>query len=111
MSITVKSYPSVSASDPTPKTTVCATFEDYPNVLGSALLQAVVEKLADRFVEENYTQLAAKLDQQAVANLAVAGAGKKIAEEIRTRPVVYRERGSTYHHFSTQLAAKLDQIF
>jgi hypothetical protein len=53
----------------------------------------VVEKIAERFVQENYAELVSKLDQQAIANLAIADSGKKIAEEIRTRPVVLSSPG------------------
>jgi hypothetical protein len=60
--------------------------------MANAFAHEVTRILAERYVEENYPALVAKLDQQAIANLAVADAGKKIAEEIRTQPVVLRER-------------------
>ena len=58
------------------------------------LTSVVAEKIAEKFVEENYSELISKLDQQAIANLAVADSGKKIAEEIRTRPVVLPSPGA-----------------
>jgi hypothetical protein len=65
-------------------------------------MRLVAEKIAERYVEEHYAEIVAKLDQQAIANLAVADSGKKIAEEIRTRPVVLREPGNrtTVNKFS-----------
>jgi len=100
MSVDIKTYRHCSPSDPMDnKFSVTATFEDYPILMGSALLTEIVQQLARKFVEENYAQLVSKLDQQAIANLAVADAGKKIAEEIRTRPVVFKERGNRYSIF------------
>lgn len=56
--------------------------------LPEAILHKVAQAIADRYVLENFPQIAAKLDQNAIANLAIADASKKIAEEIKTRPVV-----------------------
>jgi hypothetical protein len=82
------------------KFVVAAIFESYPALMGEAILHEVVRLISERFVEENYASLVSKLDQQAIANLAVADSGKKIAEEIRQRPVVYRERGNTTTNYS-----------
>ena len=62
------------------------------------VFEIVCEKIAERYVEEHYAEIAGKLDQNAIANLAVAAAGRKIAEEIRTRPVVLHEK--TTNHIS-----------
>lgn len=51
-----------------------------------AILQKIVQLVAERYVAENYPQLIAKIDQQAIANLVIAESGKKIAEEIRLTP-------------------------
>jgi hypothetical protein len=97
MPIEIKTYQSASITDPMDnKVVVAATFSDYPTLMGSAILNEIVRQIAEKFVEENYASLVSKLDQQAIANLAIADSGKKIAEEIRTRPVVYRERGNTF---------------
>ncbi|SRR6266851_2929861 len=78
------------------KTTIAASIQDHLGAeMCSAILRLVAEKIADKYVEEHYAELAAKLDQQAIANLAIADSGKKIAKEIRTRPVVIREPGPT----------------
>jgi hypothetical protein len=62
-----------------------------PDVLSSdyvvnGIVNRVCELIAERYVKENYPQLVAKLDQQAIANLVIAESGKKIAEEIRLAP-------------------------
>lgn len=101
MGIEIKTLSCPSASDPNGgKFVVSAVFENFPALMGAAVLDEVVHLIAEKFVKENYGELVAKLDQQAIANLAVADSGKKIAEEIRTRPVVYRERGATHNRYS-----------
>lgn len=57
-----------------------------------AIISEIVQRVAERYVQENYTALIASLDPQAIANLAIADAGKKIAEEIRLKPTVIREK-------------------
>lgn len=64
---------------------------DLINLLPFAIVDLIASKIADKFVEEHYAELAAKLDQQAIANLAIADSGKKIAEEIRTKPTVLHD--------------------
>src|SRR5271167_3879576 len=61
------------------------------SAMPAAILAKIAQAVADRYVEEHYAEIAARLDQNAIANLAIAEASKKIAEEIRTRPVVLRE--------------------
>ena len=56
-----------------------------------AVLKKIAETVAEKFVEEHYAEIAAKLDQNAIANLAIAEASKKIAEEIQRRPNIVRE--------------------
>lgn len=60
--------------------------------LTEEIFSRIATAVADRYVEEHYVEIAARLDQNAVANLAIADAGKKIAEEIRSKPTVLRER-------------------
>lgn len=55
------------------------------------LLVEILRAIAQRFVEEHYAEIAAKLDQQAIANLAIAEAAKKIAEEIQRQPNIVHE--------------------
>lgn len=101
MDIEIRTFSHAGVSDPmNDKFTVAAIFDNHPNMMGEAILIEVVQQIAKRYVEENYAQLVSKLDQQAIANLAVADSGKKIAEEIRQRPVVYRERGDTHNRYS-----------
>jgi len=86
--VTVKVYTSPPGEDTmtiaasfSPSQCVTARFPDF-------LIDKVVTLIAERYVSEHYAEIITKLDQQAIANLAIADAGKKIAEEIRTRPVV-----------------------
>jgi hypothetical protein len=100
MTVEIKTYHHASPSDPySDKYTVAATFDMNDQALqmrcyGYELLNLIAEKIAEKFVNENYAELVSKLDQQAIANLAVADSGKKIAEEIRTRPVVLPSPGA-----------------
>ena len=78
------------------KEMVCAKFkvlvlEQFPE----AIFQEVVRQIAARYVEEHYAEIAARLDQNAIATLAVADASKKIAEEIQRRPTIIHEKGDT----------------
>jgi hypothetical protein len=57
-----------------------------------AILVEVVQQIATRYVEEHYAEIAARLDQNAIANLAIAEAAKKIAEEIQRQPNIIREK-------------------
>lgn len=67
---------------------VTVMIDDY---MGRDLLHEVIRQIAERYVSEHYTELVSKLDQQAIANLAVAESGRKIAEEIRSRPTVLHD--------------------
>lgn len=48
-----------------------------------AILVEAAQLIAKKYVKDNYAEIASKLSQQAIANLAVAAAGKAIAEEIK----------------------------
>ena len=77
------------------KMSIMATFDQ--EALGAVqmvefIIGEIGRLVAERYVEENYGELVGKMDQQAIANLAIADAGKKIAEEIRLKPTVVRER-------------------
>lgn len=66
----------------------------------SRIMDEICSRIAEKFVADHYAEIAAKLDSQAIANLSIADAGKKIAEAISARPVVYRERGDTTNNYS-----------
>lgn len=68
-----------------------------------AILEIIAQKVADKYVEEHYGEIAARLDQTAIANLAIADAGKKIAEEIRAKPTVIREQGTTINNYKQSI--------
>jgi hypothetical protein len=75
---------------------VRATFEEtVARECMDAIVGEIVQSIAAKYVEEHYAEITAKLDQNAIANLAVAESGKKIAEEIRTRPVVLHDGQKT----------------
>lgn len=68
---------------------IAATIQDsMANVMPEVIMDRVASLIAERYVAEHYAEIAARLDQNAIANLAIADAGKKIAEEIRTKPIV-----------------------
>jgi hypothetical protein len=75
------------------KTLIQASMDDIAlmRMLPGAVLDLIARGIADRYVEEHYGEIAAKLDQNAIANLSIADAGKKIAEEIRAKPTVLHE--------------------
>jgi len=92
MSIKLSTYPNHSSH----QMNIVATFDDHPNLIADALIREIVELVAERYVKENYPQLVSLLDQQAIANLAIAESGKKIAEEIKARPIVLNRRDKGY---------------
>jgi hypothetical protein len=83
--IEVKSYRSP-ADDRTIFTTSISPSAMMEVRTTDAILHRIVELVAEKYVQENYPQLVAKIDQQAIANLVIAESGKKIAEEIRLTP-------------------------
>jgi hypothetical protein len=73
---------------------VMAKFTDTALIdrsLATEIFSRIAAMIAERYVEEHFAEIVAKLDQNAIANLAVADAAKKIAEEIRMRPEIIRE--------------------
>ena len=85
------------------KTTFAATIQDtLCEATAFGLARLIAEKIADKYVEEHYVEIAARLDQQAIASLAIADSAKKIAEEIRMRHVLLREpeKRTTVNNFS-----------
>jgi hypothetical protein len=89
--VNVESF--VNASDRS--ITVAVNFKDFIGSSLGAIVGEVVRLVAIRYVEENYSQLVAKLDQQAIANLIIAESGKKIAEEIKLTPPPAQVRTET----------------
>jgi hypothetical protein len=57
----------------------------------TAIYKLICDRVAEKYVEEHYIEIAAKLDQNAIANLAIAEASKKIAEEIQRKPNIVHE--------------------
>lgn len=75
------------------KTTLAVSFHDrLTESLAETVFQRVVGLVAQRYVDENFATIAAKLDQNAIANLAIAEASKKIAEEIQRSPNIIHEK-------------------
>jgi len=64
-------------------TQITAIFSDglFFTRYATAIAEQIAKVLAERYVQEHYAEIAAKLDQQAIANLAMAKAAKDIAEE------------------------------
>ena len=59
----------------------------------------IAEKIAERYVAEHFAEIAAQLDQNAIANLAVAEASKKIAQEIERSPKPRPVVSEVHNHF------------
>lgn len=53
---------------------------DIGEALDRAVLREVIEMVAERYVAEHFSEIAAKLDQGAIANLSVAEAAAKTRE-------------------------------
>lgn len=81
-----------SVMDPVSSSLIMAKIPDRLSYsMGELILSRIADAIAEKYVAEHYGEIAAKLDQNAIANLAIAEASKKIAEEIRARPTVIRE--------------------
>src|SRR5258708_316501 len=87
----------LSPSDPS-KMCVAAHFDNHLQVAAQLIEIEVVKQIAARYVEENYAQLVAKLDQVAIANLAIAAAGQAVAKEIGEHPIVVSHHSHTTNH-------------
>jgi len=74
-----------------PRVNILASFSPTAMLESNSFMQflinEVARQIATRYVAENYASIVAKLTPEAVANLAIASAGRMIAEEIRMRPV------------------------
>lgn len=79
--------PVQSATDPD-QTFLGVKVSHLEEALNAAVFREIVAIVAQRYVDAHYSEIVAELDQRAIANLAVAGAAKKIAEEIHRRPTV-----------------------
>ena len=81
MAITSSSFPNANG-----KMTIAATFDPIAEQFNCALIDRIAFLVAERYVQENYVQIAASLDQQAIANLAVADAGKRLLRKSASAP-------------------------
>lgn len=54
----------------------------------TAILEEIVRLCAQKYVESNYKEIVEKLSPEAVANLAIAHAGKDIADAVLAKPTV-----------------------
>lgn len=86
--------------DPSSPTKMCvaAHFDNYLEGVAHLIETEVVKQIAARYVEENYAQLVAKLDQVAIANLAIAVEGQAVAKEIGEHPIVVSHHAHTTNH-------------
>jgi len=64
---------------------LCNMREDDMRHFGDGLIREIVRQLAERFVAENFTEIAAKLDQQAIATLSVAEAGAQLSRTLKEK--------------------------
>lgn len=52
---------------------------------GEGLMREIAKQIAERFVAENFTEIAAQLDPQAIANLSVAEAGAQLSKTLKEK--------------------------
>ena len=69
--------------------TKCSLLDVFEAHTAYRIADKIADAIATRYVEEFYGEIVAKLDQNAIANLAIAEASKKIAEEIQRQPNVF----------------------
>ena len=81
----VKLNPVQSATDPD-MTFLGVKISHLEEAADAAVFREIVKIVAQRYVDAHFAEIMAKLDQNAIANLAVAECAKKIAEEIQRRP-------------------------
>lgn len=81
----VKLIPSISASDPD-QTYLGVKVSHLEGALNKAVFEEIVAIVANRYVDAHFAEIVAKLDQNAIVNLAVAQCAKMIAEEIQRKP-------------------------
>lgn len=89
MSIKITTYgPSVTGDR-----SIMATFPQMTadRMMTIEIVREIARAIAERYVDEHYQEIVALIDQNALANLAVANSAKKVAEEIRGKPTVIRE--------------------
>ena len=74
------------------KMTLVVTIEyAFLDVTARETAHLIAKAIADKFVGEHYADIVANLNQEAIANLAIAEASKKIAEEIQRKPNIVSE--------------------
>ena len=99
-------------SDPTSlRQTICASFEPtIAREMAEGILREILEQIATRYVEEHYVELAAKLDQNAIATLAVAAASKQVAEAITVKPTVLHDTRTETKIFQRGLLGGIKRV-
>lgn len=63
-----------------------STSELMQRHLPEAIFHKIAQAIADRYVLENFQQIVGKLDQNAIANLVLASASKKVIEDLGLKP-------------------------
>jgi hypothetical protein len=89
MSFELNSYASLSAADPTlSRRAITLKYSDYDiiSLAPEYILQAIVSKMADKFVEDHYAEIEKQIDPKLVAAVVAATMGaaveKKMMEEV-----------------------------
>jgi hypothetical protein len=82
----VKLMPMKTPTDPD-MTFLGVKVSQLEDIAAREIFAEIVRLVAQKYVDAHYAEIAAMLDQQAIANLSIAEAAKKIAEQIALRPV------------------------
>lgn len=83
MAFEIKVYTSgASAMDPCGRNRITAEYSDILSIVPEYLLGAIVDKIADKFVEEHYSEIEENLDPVFIAALVSAQMGIKVEGEL-----------------------------
>lgn len=69
------------------RTSITWSFSDhyFQFKMATAVLASIAEKIATKWVEENYSSIASKLDPQAIANLAIANSAAEVNKTLKEK--------------------------
>lgn len=84
-----------------------STSELMQRHLPEAIFHKIAQAIADRYVLENFQQVVSKLDQNAIANLVLASASKKVIEDLglkstKSEEDPFHDEGNATNHRLSQ---------
>jgi hypothetical protein len=82
--IKIKSYHGPSPTDPLgERNWVSAEYKDVSSLVPEYLLQAIIHKIADKFVEDHYAEIEKQIDIKVIAAAASARMGSVVEERLQ----------------------------